>query len=361
MPPTQTPAPKVTLRLFHQSDPFRQIEERPLDAGALSIGRDDDVDWTVPDPDRELSRRHCVIAVDQGRVTVRDTSANGVFVGAERTRAPAGEALQVRPGETLRLGPYLIIVEAAKAPAPDFGFDAPFNRPMLKSVAISEDALQPPTEWDAEPEPEAEAAAAPGAPSSDGALLEAFCAGARLDVSAFSGEEPAEVMRRLGAVYQQMVLGLGDLMNERTSVKTEYRMTRTTVRSEGNNPFRWAPAKRVAVDLLRVRDDGFLSGPAAVKASFADMKKHLLCMLAGMREAVGVTLETLAPDKVEAELKGQSMVFKNRGGEAWARYGALHEDLVQHAQDDADGVINVAFRTAYERELQALDALSTRS
>ena len=355
----QTPDPTVILRLFHQSDPFRQIEERALGAAAVSIGRDDDVDWTIPDPERELSRRHCVIAVDQGQVVVRDTSANGVFVGPERTRAPAGEPVPVRPGETLRLGQYLIIVEAARPAPPESGFDAPFNGPLLRRVAVSEDALQPPSEWDAEPVVETGGARA--ALSSDGALLEAFCAGARLDPSAFSGEEPAEVMRRLGAVYQQMVLGLGDLMNERTSVKTEYRMTRTTVRSEGNNPFRWAPARRVAVDLLRARDDGFLSGPAAVKASFADMKKHLLCMLAGMREAVGVTLETLSPVAVEEELKGQSMVFKNRAGAAWSRYSLLHGELVQHAQEDAEGVINVAFRTAYERELQALDALSTRS
>jgi type VI secretion system FHA domain protein len=191
-------------------------------------------------------------------------------------------------------------------------------------------------------------------------MLEAFCAGARLDASSFSGEDPAEVMRRLGAVYQQMVLGLADLMNERTSVKTEYRLERTTVRAEGNNPFRWAPAQRVAVDLLRPRDDGFLSGPAAVKVSFEDLKKHLLCMLAGLRAALASTLDSLSPEAVEGQMGGRSFLT-NRGGAAWHEYGRLYAEFRRRAGDDPDSPINREFRAGYGRRLQELDAMSTRS
>ena len=86
-------------------------------------------------------------------------------------------------------------------------------------------------------------------PSHAGALLEAFCAGAGLDVTAFADEDPATIMLRLGGVYQQMVSGLAEVMRERTAVKSEYLMDHTTVRPAGNNPFRWANADRIAIDL----------------------------------------------------------------------------------------------------------------
>jgi predicted component of type VI protein secretion system len=344
----------VTLRLFHQSDPFRQIEARSLDVGGLCIGRDAAADWTLSDPERQISRNHCILTMDGEGLTVRDVSVNGVFVGQGLERAPAGQAMPVAAGETLRLGPYLILVDG---PAPEplaatSEFDAPFNRPMLAPVTSTAASIAVPSEW----ADNGEVPAHPAAPN-EGALLEAFCAGAKLDVSAFSGEDPAEVLRRLGAVYQQMVLGLGDLMSERTSIKSEYRMTRTTVRAEGNNPFRWATPQRVAVDLLRGGGDGFLCGPEAVKASFSDMKKHLLCMLSGMRAAVAVTLDILEPAKVEETLKGSSFKLMNRGGAAWAEYGRLHQVLSETTDGDPDGPVNQAFRQAYERELHTLDGL----
>jgi predicted component of type VI protein secretion system len=233
----------VTLRLFHQTNPFKQIDSRDLAEGCdLAIGREPGQGWAIEDPERELSRLHCVIEHRQGRLVLRDLSANGVFVGAQRTRPSAGESFPLAMGETFRLGRFLVVAEGAAAAAEPraSAFDDLFHQPLLRPVEIEPEALAIPTEWmGSAPAPAPPAAGY--APAGDGALLEAFCAGARLDASAFSGEDPAEVMRRLGAVYQQMVLGLADLMNERTSIKTEYRLERTTVRAEGNNPFRWAP------------------------------------------------------------------------------------------------------------------------
>lgn len=340
-----------TLRLFHQTDPFNQIEARPLAEGELTLGRDPGADWVLEDVDREISRLHCTLSLRGGRLTVSDTSSNGVFVGAERVRVEAGKPVVIAPGETVRLGRFLLVAERGESKA---AFDAPFHQPVLSFAEGGAEALAVPSDW-----------AAPDAPfrssktAGDGALLDAFCEGARLDASAFAGEDPAEVMRRLGAVYRQMVLGLGDLMSERTSAKGEFHLERTTVRAEGNNPFRWAPPHRVAVDLLKARDDGFLSGPAAVRVSFEDMKKHLLCMLSGLKAAVNSTLENLSPSVVEEHISGRS--FLRRGGAAWNEYARLHAEFKRQAGDDPDNPVNREFRSAYERRLQELDAVSTRS
>lgn len=337
----------LNLRLFHISNPFEQLEARPFEEGELTIGRDPACGWALSDPSRSISRQHCVLERHDNRLTLRDRSANGVFLGAKRERPPVGQAVRIEPGETLRLGDYLIVVDAGPEPSADAGA----GRPALLALTGVEPTLEAPVEW---------AAPASDAPRpTDGSLLDAFCEGARLDASAFAGEDPVEVMRRLGAVYQQMVLGLADLMNERTSVKAEYNLERTTVRAEGNNPFRWAPAQRVAIDLLRARDDGFLSGPGAVRVSFGDLKKHLLCVLSGARAAVSSALDQLSPETVENQVRGRSFL-PGRGGAAWSEYARLHAEFARSAQTDPESPPNREFRAAYERRLHELDAMSTR-
>jgi predicted component of type VI protein secretion system len=331
-----------TLRLFHQDEPFQQIQARDLPAGTLSVGRDETADWPIADDSRTLSRTHCVFAVEEGRLTLRDASANGVFVGQERRRLPHDQPAALMPGETVRLGDYIILVEA----------DAP-AAPAAAPLRAVEAPVEIPVNWSSAPDEKPVLA--------DASLMEAFCAGARLDASAFSGEDPTQVMRRLGAVYQQMVLGLSTLMTERTMAKTEYNLERTTLRAGGNNPFRWAPAERVAVDLLRPREDGFLSGAAAVQLSFGDLNKHLACTLAGARASVAATLDGLDPARFEAAGKGLNFALKNRAAEAWERYVEAHAAAKALPADDERNPANKAFRDAYEERREALEANRTIS
>ena len=132
------------------------------------------------------------------------------------------------------------------------------------------------------------------------------------------------LMERAGALYRRMVLGLSDVLGERTALKNEYRMVRTTIQPQDNNPFKWAPPQKVASELLRPAEEGYLDGPEAVSQSYADVKKHLLCMLAGLRAALGSSLDALAPERIEEAIKDQSFVLKPRGAVAWGEYQRVH-------------------------------------
>jgi predicted component of type VI protein secretion system len=347
----------ITLRLFHQSDPFHQIDERCLDDGALVIGRGEDVDWPLPDPTRLLSRRHCSIRMEGHTPVLQDLSANGVYLGPGRERAPTGEAFRLGRDETLRLGDYMIVVDAlAGAQARPVTEHDQADQSELHVVKLEAEGLA--TVDPIWVQPTTEPAKASARQDDDGTLLDAFCEGAHLDASAFADDDPAEVMRRLGAVYQQMVLGLTVLMDERTSVKSEYRMDRTAVRSAGNNPFRWASAQRVAVDLLRERKDGFLSGPDAVKAAFGDVRKHLLCVFAGVKAALRAVLLALSPKAVEASIPTQGTFLKGHVNAAWRQYIAIHEACQRDSKDGGDGLMNREFSAAYARRLSELDEAS---
>lgn len=312
--------PMFTLRLFHQGQPFTQIEARELSDASLTVGRDEAAGWRVEDESRTLSRLHCTFSADGDRLILHDSSANGVFVGPERRRVAARADIPIFPGETIRLGDYILLVEGRSAAGVP-----------LKA-----------------------AGEAPRAPAADASLMEAFCQAAGLDASAFSDEEPAAVMHRLGGVYRQMVIGLAGLMQQRIEAKAQYALERTTVGAGGNNPFRWATPDRVAVDLLRPRDDGFLSGAAAVESSFADLQHHLICTVAGAKGAVTATLHSLDPASIEDALSAKNFVLKGRGAEAWSRYIDLYAKAVASGPDDPDSVAATAFRHAYARQDDAL-------
>lgn len=348
----------LTLRLFHVTDPFRPIESRTLGAGEVRIGRDPGVDWPVEDAACELSRHHCTVRLKDEKLSLRDLSANGVFVGAARRRLPRDVETMIDFEQPIYLGQFLITVEAALLPANDHehsagsSLDAPFHAPMLEEPHLSASDFLVRDNW----ETQAPAAARTQLP--DAAFLEAFCEGAGLDPSVFMGEDVADVARRAGAVYRQAVLGLSDLMSERTSLKSEFEMNRTTVGGANNNPFKWAEPHRIALDLLRSGNQPFLSDEAAVKASFEDLKKHLLCLMAGSRAAIAASFEALSPASVEKETDARALL---KGDRYWRAYQERHAALVAEAHGDAQGVINRAFKTGYEGQVRKLDALSTVS
>jgi predicted component of type VI protein secretion system len=327
----------IHLRLFKASDPFREIECRELRAGSLVIGSDPSADWTIHDARGDLSRNHCVISMDDGSVFLLDTSKNGVDVGADETPAPRGAKLKINQGESIFLGEYVIIVDV----------DGPAE------ASLQESDCHPTIPWvgprGASPRRES------GAPPTDAALLEAFCCGAGLEPSSFAGEDPLEVMLRLGAAYRAVVDDLSSLMQDRATLRNQLHLDRTTISARDNNPLKWASPEQVAVDLLREDGAGFLKGADAFRASFADLRRHSAGLLAGANAAVRHVLNELQPDAIAASVKRQPLHFVTRFEAADRRLRELHVQLVTDAAGEGAGQIERAFRKGYEERLRAQD------
>lgn len=319
----------ITLRLFKAAEPFRQIEERVLGLGEVTVGRDPSVDWAISDSRGDLSRRHCVLGSEGGRIWLRDTSTNGVFLGLEKRRAPRGEIQDIEIGATVYLGEYMIVFD------PDPAND--------REVEPAHEAL---------PAVQHNRAADVG-DLTDASLLEAFCRGAGLEPSSFAGEDPRAVMSRLGVVYRQVVDDLSDLMQDRTMLKNSLQLERTSISARDNNPFKWAPPHRVAVEILKDDMGGFLKGAAAFKASFADLRRHGACLLAGSRATVSAVLQDLDPARLEEGTKRQPLTLGSRFEGMWRTFQRRHTDLVSASTRPGSGRIEQAFRAGYEAELRA--------
>jgi type VI secretion system FHA domain protein len=83
-------------------------ETRRLTGGDLSIGRGPRNDWVLPDPERVLSKQHCVVTFTNNVWQVMDTSANGTFLNQDVDRLTPAEPRPLRNGDRLLLGSYEI-------------------------------------------------------------------------------------------------------------------------------------------------------------------------------------------------------------------------------------------------------------
>lgn len=90
-------------------------EQRRVPGGDYVIGRGADANWVLPDPDRLLSKHHCVLEFRGGGWQVRDLSTNGTYVNHADQPVGRDQVKMLEEGDRLRLGPYEIEVRLAMA------------------------------------------------------------------------------------------------------------------------------------------------------------------------------------------------------------------------------------------------------
>jgi type VI secretion system protein ImpI len=101
----------MTLRLMIENmdrlpdgGPLRvEVKGRGLD-----IGRDAHLDWTLPDPGRTVSGKHCEIRYRDNDYWLVDVSRNGTFVNGAQFRLEA--PYRLRDQDRLTIGPYVVAV-----------------------------------------------------------------------------------------------------------------------------------------------------------------------------------------------------------------------------------------------------------
>ena len=79
----------VTLRFQSTGMIPGQAQPVAMHGNSLTIGRGPENDLVLPDPDRMISKRHCVIEDHNGNVVVVDLSTNGTFLNYGKHVPPA--------------------------------------------------------------------------------------------------------------------------------------------------------------------------------------------------------------------------------------------------------------------------------
>jgi type VI secretion system protein ImpI len=74
----------------------------------LDIGRDQYLDWVLPDPSRFISGKHCEIRYREGQYWLMDVSTNGTFLNGSEFRVDGTQPL--KSGDRIEIGRYIIAV-----------------------------------------------------------------------------------------------------------------------------------------------------------------------------------------------------------------------------------------------------------
>ncbi len=108
----------MTLRLILETAPHPQLRnDFRLADGQVAIGRGDECDWKIEDPQMFVSRRHCLIVGQGGTYRVTDESRGGLFLDAATSPLGTGVSAPLMPGMRLRLGDFVIRSEMEAATA----------------------------------------------------------------------------------------------------------------------------------------------------------------------------------------------------------------------------------------------------
>lgn len=152
--------------VFKILGPNLDREEFTVGQAGARAGRSGDNDVVLPS--NEISRHHMRFEWDNGQIAIRDlNSSNGVWYNDARIRADAPQVLQ--PGESIRVGPFVITLESINVPkkkkaqpqqtVADLPVPTPAPEPEPEPPPV--EAYVPQTEPPPVPQPEVVVEAAP--------------------------------------------------------------------------------------------------------------------------------------------------------------------------------------------------------
>jgi type VI secretion system protein ImpI len=113
----------------------------------IDIGRDTHLDWTLPDPTRYISSKHCEIRHKDGGYWLHDVSTNGTFLNGADHRMSTPHRL--RSGDRFTVGHYIVAVtvegeEGSAEAAPQGALPAPSRSANYEEFWASQGDVPPP-------------------------------------------------------------------------------------------------------------------------------------------------------------------------------------------------------------------------
>lgn len=324
----------------------------------LVLGRDSDCGVCLPDPQRNVSRRHLSLWIEEGELLFRVLSVvNGVEMPFGE--APPGARGVLALGQTLKLAEYSVsaaaVPEASTQGSPKAADPwAVFDRDGSGVPPAAPAEEDPFGEWGFE------ATFGPG-PMGGGALdagklapgdLTSFFQGLGLDPATVGAMSQGEI-EAIGQLVRTLVLGVLELHTGAMGVKKELRSDdRTMVAVRDNNPLKTEWPQETKLRYLfggRATGVGFVNPERAVRELLVDLIAHNNASGAASRIALESTLKEFDPDALKTRLLGEgTKLFE--GTRAWDAYVKYYQGQGRDMPKWAQRLLDKYFTEAYLRE-----------
>ncbi len=359
-----------------------------LDGNGAVIGRSSACDWSLPDPDKHISSRHCEVTFGDGAYVLKDLSTNGTFLNGASERM--GGEHPIKSGDRFRVGPFELEAEIGAAsettvvsstPAPASQTPAPAaaapSAPSPAETSAAEPAAEPETvettmfmdssafaemmdsnkmDWDRAgfgdaASPAVEVAADANAEQ----LIGAFAEATGIEREKLQGN-PADLIVRGGALLKRLAAGLVVMVEARARAKAQMGAEVTQLQLDGNNPIKFARTPEGALtQLLNPVQKGFLDGDKAVEDAYLDVQAHQFATIAAIPGALRTTLERFSPGSIKrrAEKVGilSRIITSRRDAALWHAYEKEFAEVANQSDDAFMQVFSREFRKAYERQM----------
>ncbi|CDX15262.1 conserved hypothetical protein [Mesorhizobium sp. ORS 3324] len=330
---------------------------------SFEIGREN-CDWTLADPDKFISGRHCEVRFQAGAFWLYDISRNGTFINGSSQRMAGPHRLA--HGDRLLIGRYVISVSideeriAAGHPQTRTGStqrelppstgrplelgNEPFfgrreQRPVQGAPVSTSSALQ-----------SAPAPAAPAGRLADAdALLRDIARSAGISPDLLQSRDPHEVATEIGSVLRTTVEQLSLLLKARAAAKVLAKSAhRTMIGAENNNPLKFVPGTDDILEIMFAkRRAGYLDAARSVEDAFRDLKTHEFATYAAMQAALSRLLDDLSPEAIAKKLPPAS--FSSKKSQAWDALVSTWRTMEETHENGMLDVFLAYFSEAYAK------------
>jgi len=316
---------------------------RSRDRG-FEIGREK-CDWSLPDPDKFISGRHCEVRYEGNAFWLHDVSRNGTFVNGSNQRLSAPHRLA--QGDRLRIGRYIVSVSIdAENPA----FDAMGNpgtghgsTQRHTGVGQGPERAVPPPSQITPPLP------ASGQPVEADELLRRIATGAGIPPEVLLHRPSHEVAGEIGSILRIVVDELVLLLKARAAAKVLAKSSdRTMINAADNNPLKFVPGTDEILDIMFARRRaGYLDARHSIEDAFHDLKTHEFATFAAMQAALSRLLDDLSPEAIAKKLPPSS--FASKKPRAWDAFVATWRAKEEAHENGMLDIFLAYFSEAYAK------------
>ncbi len=175
-----------------------------------------------------------------------------------------------------------------------------------------------------------------------------------------------ELMQRVGELLAAACDGTVTLLQARAMLKQQLRADVTLIGSRDNNPLKFVPDGRSALNQLLASKPvrGFMEPQRAMRDAYDDLLAHQVGFVAGMRAAMHGLIGRFDPATLEDRLASRSvldsMLPANRKARLWELFSALYAEVSREAEDDFERLFGRAFVEAYEEQIARIEAAAVR-
>jgi predicted component of type VI protein secretion system len=346
----------------------------------LVLGRDADCGIPLPDPQRNVSRRHLAVWNQSDELHFRVLSVvNGVQMPFGE--APPGARGVLPVGQILKLGGYTVEVRPAEPPAPaevdpwavfdgeDHGAATVPPSARAPFASGQADGFSAPAQAEDDPFGDwgFESTFGPSSSSSGGGLqavaqgpgtgdLSSFFQGLGLDAAKLGPLNPGE-LEAIGRAVRTAVVGLLELHAARGSIRQDMRTDdRTMMAVKDNNPLKTDWPEQTKLQYLfggRAASVGFVSAERAMGDLLAELLAHDAAVGKAARAAVEGTVREFSPAALKSLLLGNgSKLFE--GARTWDAYCRYYAEQSQGMSGWVQRLLEKYFTEAYLRESQRI-------